>query len=468
MTLPESYLRNMKELLGDEFDSWLESFEETPARGLRINTAKVSEEDYLRLTDLKLTPVPWIRNGFYYEDAAAPARHPHYYAGLYYLQEPSAMTPASRLNVQPGQRVLDLCAAPGGKATELGSRLKGQGVLLANDISASRARALLKNLELAGIPNLLVSAEDPLRLSPVYPEYFDRILIDAPCSGEGMFRREHSMVSYWEEAGPDRYVPVQRSLLECGVSMLKKGGKLLYSTCTFSVKEDEENIRWILQQHPELELLPVEPYEGFSPGKLGLDRAVRIFPHKMKGEGHFLALLRKRIDFPDRAVQESDSPAGGSFNRKNSGRTGEKLLSMEKLPEEIREFLGFIKKPFEEGGFLMERDQVYYFLPDVERKKGIHYLRSGLLLGTWKKNRFEPSQALAMALKKEEFAFVCDWSADDPRTVKYLKGETVEPDSPEKEKSSWRLICTDGFPLGWGKLAGSMLKNKYNPGWRWQ
>lgn len=440
----------MRELLGDDFNAYMESFSEIPAHGLRINTGKLSEEEYLKISNWDLKKVPWINNGFYYEDAAAPARHPHYYAGLYYLQEPSAMTPANRLDVQPGHRVLDLCAAPGGKATELGSRLKGKGMLLANDISTSRARALLKNLELAGVANLLVSAEDPNRLAPCYPEYFDRILIDAPCSGEGMFRREHSMIDYWKNAGPDSYVPVQRSLLENGVSMLKKGGKLLYSTCTFSIKEDEENIRWILEQHPEMHLLPISPYEGFSEGYLGLTDAVRIFPHKMKGEGHFLALLEKD--------GEADSVSG----------KGEKLLPLKKLPDEIREFLSFIKKDFTEGGFVIEREQVYYFAPGVERKPGIRYLRSGLLLGTWKKNRFEPSQALAMALGKDKFAYTCDWSAEDPRTVKYLKGETVTPDDTAKEKTTWRLICVDGYPLGWGKLAGAMLKNKYNPGWRWQ
>ncbi|MDO4616701.1 MAG: RsmB/NOP family class I SAM-dependent RNA methyltransferase [Lachnospiraceae bacterium] len=453
MTLPESYVQKMKELLGIEFEAFMNSFSDAPFQGLRVNGRKLSPETYLQLTDFKLTPVPWIGNGFYYEDDAAPARHPHYYAGLYYLQEPSAMTPANRLDIQPGHRVLDLCAAPGGKATELGSRLQGSGMLLANDISTSRAKALLKNLELAGISNLCVSAEDPVHLAPCYPEYFDRILIDAPCSGEGMFRREHSMIEYWKEAGPDRYVPVQRSLLESGVSMLKKGGKLLYSTCTFSIKEDEENIQWILEQHPELHLIPMEPYEGFSEGLLGLTDAVRIFPHRMKGEGHFLALLQK----------EGDPDEGG-----NAEKTAEKLLPLEKLPEPVQEFLKLIHRSFREGGFLIEREQVYYFAPGVERRKGIRYLRSGLLLGSWKKNRFEPSQALAMTLTMKEFVCSCSWRADDPRTVKYLKGETVEPDDTEKKETAWRLICVDGYPLGWAKLAGSMLKNKYNPGWRWQ
>lgn len=453
MILPESYLQNMKQLLGDEFDAYMSSFSEIPAHGLRVNTGKLSPEDYLKISDWNLKVVPWINNGFYYEEDAAPARHPHYYAGLYYLQEPSAMTPANRLDVQPGHRVLDLCAAPGGKATELGSRLKGKGMLLANDISTSRAKALLKNLELAGVPNMLVSAENPVKLAPSYPEYFDRILIDAPCSGEGMFRREHSMIEYWNHAGPESYVPVQRSILESGVSMLKKGGKLLYSTCTFSVKEDEENIRWILEKYPQMHLIPMAAYEGFTEGLLGLRDAVRIFPHKMKGEGHFLALLEKEAD----PQEEAKPPI-----------KGEKLLPLKKLPVEIQEFLCFVNRSFEEGGFVIERDQVYYFAPGLERKKGIRYLRSGLLLGIWKKNRFEPSQAFAMTLKKQEFAYTCDWTAKDPRTIKYLKGETVEPDDTDKGKTSWRLICVDGYPLGWGKLAGSMLKNKYNPGWRWQ
>lgn len=233
MKLPENYLAAMKELLGEEYEAYLASFEEPKSLGLRVNTRKISVEDFLKLTPFHLTPVPWTENGFYYEEGEAVTRHPHYYAGLYYIQEPSAMIPASRLPIEPGDRVLDLCAAPGGKATELGARLMGTGVLLANDISNSRAKGLLKNLELFGIGNMFVTSETPEKLCRFYEGCFDKILIDAPCSGEGMFRRDPSMVKSWEEHGPAYYAQLQREILESAVRLLAPGGKLLYSTCTF-------------------------------------------------------------------------------------------------------------------------------------------------------------------------------------------------------------------------------------------
>ena len=452
--LPERYCNTMKELLGDEeYGAYLDSFQQTQVHGLRVNTGKLTPETFRKLTELPLTPVPWVDNGFYYEDASAPARHPHYYAGLYYLQEPSAMTPASRLPVVPGDRVLDLCAAPGGKATELGARLCGRGFLLANDLSVSRARALLKNLELAGISNVFVTGERPERLAEVYPEYFDKILIDAPCSGEGMFRRDSRMISQWESRQPQAYTEIQRSLTEYGCRMLRPGGMMLYSTCTFSKEENEECILQLLEQHPELETVPIRPYEGFTAGFCGLSDAVRIFPHKMRGEGHFLVLLRKK---------------GTPVSQTGRKIPEEKLIKLHQLPEPIRKFLEHVTKDFSAGGFLLERDQLYYLEESMERKKGLRYLRSGLLAGTWNKNRFEPSQAFAMALKKAEFQEVLDFPSSDPCTVKYLKGETLNAQNNGDPGFPWRLICTDGYPLGWAKISGNVLKNKYCPGWRWQ
>lgn len=193
--LPEKFENKMKELLQDEYDNYLQCYDEPRYYGLRVNTNKISVEDFLKIAPWSLTPVPWIPNGFYYDgDKIQPSKHPYYFAGLYYLQEPSAMTPASRIPVEPGERVLDVCAAPGGKATELGAKLKGEGVLIANDISNSRARGLLKNLELFGIGNMMVISEEPGKLVEYFPEYFDKILIDAPCSGEGMFRKDKKMV----------------------------------------------------------------------------------------------------------------------------------------------------------------------------------------------------------------------------------------------------------------------------------
>ena len=293
MILPEEFEKEMKELLGDQYEAYRESLSLPVRQGCRVNTWKVEKEKWNEICPFAKEQIPWIENGYFLSEDSGASRHPYYFAGLYYLQEPSAMTPANRLEAEPGDYVLDLCAAPGGKATELGSRLRGKGLLFANDISNSRAKALLKNLEMAGIPNLYVTSEKPETLEKQFPEFFDKVLIDAPCSGEGMFHREPKMMEYWRERGPEAYVPIQRELILQGAHMLKPGGKLLYSTCTFSKKEDEEIIQWLLEQEPDMYLLPVKPYEGFEKGK-GMEACVRIFPHKMSGEGHFLALLGKK------------------------------------------------------------------------------------------------------------------------------------------------------------------------------
>ena len=473
--LPETYCTAMKELLGEEYQAYLDSFQSPSYRGLRVNTAKISGDQFEKLADFPLRRVPWVANGFYYEGDSSPARHPYYYAGLYYLQEPSAMTPASRLPIQPGDRVLDLCAAPGGKATELGARLQGRGFLLANDISSSRAQGLLKNLELAGIPNILVTAENPRHLAQVYPEFFDKILIDAPCSGEGMFRRDSKMAAHWESAPPDSYVKVQQELLEYGFHMLRPGGKLLYSTCTFSTKENEENIHKLLQAHPQLHPLPVEGWEGFSSGFCGWKEAVRIFPHKMQGEGHFLILLEKEGESSKTPTDPVAYAAPGEASSAGKGRekVGDFALSAAfGLPEEIRDFLGLLRLDLSRGSFHLERERVYYYEPDLVVRGGLRYLRTGLLLGTYSRNRFEPSQALAMALKGEEFDGVLNLDAHDPLAIKYLKGESLPADLPVRgtapDRSAWRLVCVNGYPLGWAKAGGSTLKNKYCVGWRWQ
>ena len=301
MKLPGEFLERMEKMLGAEYEAFLKSYEEPRKFGLRVNTAKISVEEFQELAPFHLTPIPWIPNGFYYEREDDPARHPFYYAGLYYLQEPSAMTPATVLPVVPGERVLDLCAAPGGKATALGAKLRGEGLLVANDISASRAKALLKNLEVFGIANSYVTNAVPERLAEQFAESFDKILVDAPCSGEGMFRKDLANARVWSLEKVMECAKTQHAIIHSAVSMLRPGGLLLYSTCTFSPEENEQTIASLLADDPEMELLEIPWYEGFSHGRPeladgneALTRCVRIFPHKMDGEGHFLALLRKR------------------------------------------------------------------------------------------------------------------------------------------------------------------------------
>ncbi len=482
ISLPGAFKEKMKELLEADYENYINCFEEPRHFGLRVNTSKISVEDFQKIAPWPLEPIEWIPNGFYYDGTnVSPAKHPYYYAGLYYLQEPSAMTPADRLFVEEGDRVLDLCAAPGGKATELGARLSGSGLLVANDISHSRAKGLLKNLELFGIGNVLVTSEEPGKLTEYFPEYFDKILIDAPCSGEGMFRKERRMVKAWEEHGPQFFSKLQRSILTQAADMLRPGGMLLYSTCTFDPLENERAVEYLLTCHPEFKICDMKGYAGFSKGmprftesgSPAFEKTVRIFPHRMRGEGHYLALLKKGGCFawdgeksdqnPDVEFDRNDGRAG-----KGKAGTGLSYMGRKGVPEELAAFLEGVSWNMDERQVKIYDGRAYCMPKDLPDLKGIRFLRSGLLLGEIKKNRFEPSQALAMCLKKEEYAHVLDFPLRDERAVRYLKGETLNvEDMTSPTEKGWYLVCVDGYPLGFGKLAGQVLKNKYLPGWRW-
>ena len=458
LKLSEEYLNRMRDLLGEEeFSAYLKSFDEERLYGLRVNTAKVTPEAFPELVSWDLKPVPWIPNGFYYEGTERPAKDPYYYAGLYYLQEPSAMTPAMLLPVEPGDRVLDLCGAPGGKSTELGVKLAGKGVLISNDISNSRAKALLKNLELWGISNICVTSETPDKLADVFGPWFDKILIDAPCSGEGMFRKDDDMVKSYEERGPEYYSEIQKEITDQAVRMLAPGGLLLYSTCTFSRCEDEEIICHILENHQEMELIRLPLFEGAS-GGIGLDGCIRLFPHKIKGEGHFISLLRKNGGGTERT-------AAGSRERSRTEPQGKKAPA---LPTELTDFLALMNREFEDSRIMIKNDSVYYLPENFVPAKELRYLRTGLLLGELKNKRFEPGQVLAMTLHAEEFRQTISWKKEDDRVIRYLKGETISLTPEEGPVKGWCLVCVDGYPLGFAKGTGMALKNKYYPGWRWQ
>lgn len=457
MNLPESYLDSMKDLLKEDYEAYLESFKEKRLYGLRVNTLKISVEDFLKISPFELEPVPWIENGFYFSENDKPAKHPYYFAGLYYIQEPSAMTPANVLPIEEGDVVFDMCAAPGGKSTELGAKLNKSGLLITNDISNSRAKALLKNVEVFGIPNVCVLSEDPKKIADRFSGFFDKVLIDAPCSGEGMFRKDNKLIKSWEKNGPEFYSKIQKDIVLSGADMLKPGGKMLYSTCTFSKMEDEETIRYLLKERPEIHLTDIRNYKGFCAGvsesdedrQMQIDKCVRIFPHKMQGEGHFLALLEK------------ESTANESYHEKRK-------MSKDKLPEELLEFLTHITFSIPQKDIFIRDGRVYQVSQEMPQEDGMRIMRNGLLLGEVKKNRFEPSQALAMALTMQEYDKVINLPASDERVIKYLKGETIDFAEGHSYKDGWNLFCVDGYPLGWGKFGKQTLKNKYLAGWRWQ
>ena len=484
--LPERFVQRMKSLLSDEWDSFFMEARQVRQYGLRVNTLKISAEEFERIAPFHLTPVPWTEDGFYYEREDEPARHPFYGAGLYYLQEPSAMTPASRLKVKPGDRVLDLCAAPGGKATALAAGLKGQGFIIANDINKARARALLRNMELFGVTNSMVTNESPHILADRFPEYFDKIMVDAPCSGEGMFRKNPAVMDSWREKGPEYFSALQREIILHAADMLKPGGQMFYSTCTFAPEENEGVISHLLESRPEMEVIPMEDYEGFAPGILSFEGqdfhkdcvlCRRIWPHRMMGEGHFLALLRKRGE-PDLAGDKDHSsskqkegdlfiPEGMSEREKKSRKKAKKDKKDKEAAAALQEFLSHVGRPDYVAGLDIRGEKVYYVADPSLAGLRLHFLRNGIYLGDLKKKRFEPSQPFALALAAGDYDQVIDFSARDEKIKRYLAGESIQVENQEGLKG-WVLLSVEGYPLGWGKLAGSLLKNKYPVSWRFR
>ena len=426
-------------------------------------------EEFERIAPFHLKKVPWISNGYFYEAEDAPAKHPFYSAGLYYLQEPSAMTPASRLKVQPGERVLDLCAAPGGKATELGAALQGEGLLVANDINTARARALLRNLELFGISNSFVTNEPPHVLAERFPEFFHKIMVDAPCSGEGMFRKNPAVVDSWQEKGPEYFSKLQREIIVQAADMLLPGGMMFYSTCTFSPLENEKTITHLLKERPDMEVIPMEDYEGFAEGLTSYRGEVfdescklcrRIWPHKMSGEGHFMALLHKKSG-TQQQVQQTVSQSS-IWWEKCKGLNKEQKAAAE-------DFFSHVNIAYDGKRIDVRGDNLYYLPAPKYDGRGLHFLRNGLFMGEFKKKRFEPSPPFALALHAQDFDQVLDFPADDERLSRYLRGETLDVSdliAGEKKRKGWQLVMVAGHPLGFGKLVNNNLKNKYPAGWR--
>lgn len=485
--LPEAFRTKMRRLLGEEeYRSYLASFGQERYYGLRSNPLKLTAAELLERAPYKLEPVPWCPTGFYYQENARPGKHPYYHAGMYYIQEPSAMIPAELLDIQPGDRVLDLCAAPGGKTTQLAGKLQGQGLLVANDNSLDRVKALTKNVELAGIRNAMVTHETPDRLAARWPEAFNKILVDAPCSGEGMFRKDEDMVRQWEKHSVAVCMGMQVEILRDAAAMLAPGGRLVYSTCTFSPEEDESMIALFLRQHPGFHVVPVPAVHGFVHGRpdwaaqnRGADvpddeekqtaGAVRLWPHRIQGEGHFAVVLEKdgSAAAPEpQPVHSESKPAGSRKGSAPARTTAPDLTTWEQF---VRDNL---TKPLQ-GTPVLFGERLYLApagSPPVAELK-IH--RPGWYAGELKRGRFEPSHALAMGLTRSDARRVLSLPQDSSRVIRYLKGETLEVEEGELECSGgasskgYVLVCVDRFPLGWGKWNQGMLKNEYPAGWRW-
>jgi NOL1/NOP2/sun family putative RNA methylase len=439
--LPAPFIERMRLMLGPEFDAFIASYENARTVGLRVNTLKVPVSRFLQLAPFALEPIPWADAGFYYDEQERPGRHPYHAAGLYYIQEPSAMAVVPILGPRPGEKVLDLAAAPGGKATQIASFMDEKGLLVANEIHPARAKILSENIERCGIKNAIVTNETPSRLAGRFPEFFDRILLDAPCSGEGMFRKDETACSEWSESAPAACAARQWEIIPAAEQMLRPGGLLAYSTCTFAPGENEELIGRFTETYPHMKPVPLAARHGFVNSGGG---ALRIWPHRVRGEGHFIALLQKTGD-PRQFV--------------------EKKRRWIKQGVPVGEYIKFADQYLNivpDGRFALFGDHLYIQPPETPDLKGMKVIRPGLHLGVLQRNRFEPSHALALALKAGDVKRKADYKADAAEVRQYLRGETL----PRRGEKGWTLITVDGFSLGWAKQSDGMLKNHYPKGLR--
>ncbi|GGA44454.1 ribosomal RNA small subunit methyltransferase F [Paenibacillus physcomitrellae] len=526
----------MQTLLGEEYPDFAASYDHPRYAGIRINTLKISPEAFAKLTPFELKPVPWCETGYYIEEGRKPGKHPYYHAGLYYIQEPSAMAPAEALDVQPGDRVLDLCAAPGGKSTQIAARLQGQGVLVTNDVSELRTKALAKNMELYGVKNAIVLNESPERILQAFPGYFNKILIDAPCSGEGMFRKDEDMARQWEKHSVEVCSVMQRDILKSAAGMLAPGGTIVYSTCTFAPEEDEAQIAEFLTRHPDFEVVPLPAEWGLAKGRpdwlhppymneeqdVYTDEAAaqtgdtgRLWPHRIKGEGHFVAVLRHtgqpvqaqnadqiqaqdqdliqedswlpvkpvepaKLSNPAKPVQSGKSKTGktdkgkGRGKRQESGAAGV-MLNQEELLAAWRQFAGqnLSDKAGTAGYPVFFGTNLYLSPLDPYRLNGLKTVRPGWYVGSAKNGRFVPGQPLAAALRPEESLRSVRLSLEDGEAVRYLKGETLQVSEDrlnclnDSQPKGYVLVGIGDYSLGWAKWQDGMLKNEYPAGWRW-
>ena len=427
--LPEAFLERMKHQLGEEYEDFLKSLERPRAVALRFNPLKGNAPALPFVMD----PVPWEPQGFYYDPEARPGLHVYHEAGVYYLQEASAMAPVSLLDPQPGERICDLCAAPGGKTTQIAGRMLGRGFLLCNEINPKRAKILSRNIERMAVSNALVTNEHPANLASRLNGFFDRVLVDAPCSGEGMFRKEEAAVTDWSQETVEMCARRQAEILHSAAQMVRPGGRLVYSTCTFAPEEDELAVAAFLAEHPEFSPEEVDA-PWFVPGPNG---GHRMWPHKLLGEGHFAAVLKKAEGEPD----EISIPSG------------------EKLPKQWTSFAKELGISLPDGKAVTFGQNLFWApeeMPDLSRLK---VMRPGLELGCVKKDRFEPAHALALWLSDCNNVHSCEPEGNDMKA--YLHGDVIPSD-----KKGWCLVKAGDFSAGWGKGDGKVLKNHYPKGLR--
>ncbi len=457
--LPAKFMDKYRCLMGNEAEALFDSLCQDRTYGVRKNDLKVDTESFEKLWKREFgtspEPVPWVPGGYYYDgDSIQPGRSIMYAQGLYYIQDPSAMLPGAVAAPAPGMNVLDLCSAPGGKAIQMASYMQGRGTLYCNDISSSRIKALIRNLEQFGVRNSLVINEEPAKLIDIFRDYFDVVAADVPCSGEGMFRKDRGSVSEWDSHGGDKLCQIQYSILCSAAQMVRGGGTIVYSTCTYAPEENEQIIERFLQEHPEFCLRNIPKCCGQAPGRgewtLGgtdMDACVRMWPHLLRGEGHFTACLVRRGDAyrePIKAKASADRDVIQAFRRFASD---------------------VLARPLEEYCFYTVGNGLYAMREMPARLDRIKVCKFGWYMGCLDHDRFVPSQSLASALSLDEIReeAVVKLSSTDPAAHSYLKCETPDFDMDRK---GYGAVAIDGIPVGWVRSTGSIIKNMYPKGWR--
>ena len=427
--LPEAFLKRIHTQLGEEYEDFLRSLERPRAVALRFNPLK-GEVPQLPFVG---QPVPWEPMGYYYDPDSRPGLHLYHEAGVYYLQEASAMAPVALLDPQPGERICDLCAAPGGKTTQIAGRMMGEGFLLCNEYSPKRAKILSRNIERMAVANALVTNEPTEVLASRFPGFFHRVLVDAPCSGEGMFRKEEAAVADWSQEAVEMCARRQQEILNNAARMVAPGGRLVYSTCTFAPEEDEGVVAEFLARHPEFSPESVEApwFQAVENG------GYRLWPHKLLGEGHFAAVLKRN---------------GGEEGRVPVCPGG-------RLPKEWTEFAKALEIRLPAGKAVAFGANLYWAPEELPELTGLRVLRPGLELGEVKKGRFQPAHALALWLK--DCGNTARFAPESPELARYLHGDVIP-----WGKKGWCLVMAGDYSIGWGKGDGNCLKNHYPKGLR--
>ena len=498
LTLPRGFAERMRSMLGDDFPAFCDSYAKDIHPSLRVNTLKLTPEGLREIAPFAGSEIPWQRNGFYYaaDGETRPGKHPLHEAGAYYIQEASAMLPGSLCPPRPGERVLDLCAAPGGKATQLAAALCGEGLLIANEIHPTRAGILSQNIERMGIRNCIVTNATPAELSVKFPAFFDKIVVDAPCSGEGMFRKEADAVTMWSPENVTLCASRQSEILDEAAKMLRAGGYLVYSTCTFAPAENEGAVLDFLTRHPEFEVIPsdqpsvtesrnrglldgghpewVDGYGQYPAELLEQVRSTyRVFPHHCDGEGHFAVLLRKCGEGEALPLARAESKKKGKKPEKSSGGKGKpssETVAVSLFEDFCREVMGGVPAWVGDTIPCLFGDKLY-LIPKAlcgdsdpaEALKGLRVLRAGLCVGTIAgldrgRGRFEPDHALALCAGLPIRSFPVDYDT----ACAYLRGETIPC-----ALRGWYTVTYEGLPLGWGKASDGVMKNHYPKGLRW-